>query len=160
MQRNWECGVSIDNPSEIAEIGKLVLRGFGSPQSPQKWELDEIEMLRGPVQTLREQLPPIKKLPKLDVVLPAPIKLNRKSQTALLSGFQGWTRLALEGVFMQPNDSFTLDSLLSTCKPLVVARFPRNRFVREQIRKQLQRLRDLGLVDFIGGGNYRRTVHP
>jgi len=32
---------------------------------------------------------------------------------------------------------------------------PQNRFVRAKIRQQLQRLRDLGLVEFLGGGRYR-----
>ncbi|MBZ5564268.1 MAG: hypothetical protein LAP13_17830 [Acidobacteriia bacterium] len=32
---------------------------------------------------------------------------------------------------------------------------PDNLHVRDKIRQQLQRLRDLGLVEFLGGGKYR-----
>lgn len=32
---------------------------------------------------------------------------------------------------------------------------PRNRHVRDKIRQQLQVLRDLGIVEFLGGGRYR-----
>lgn len=32
---------------------------------------------------------------------------------------------------------------------------PGNRHVREKIRQQLQVLRDLGLLTFLGGGSYR-----
>ena len=32
---------------------------------------------------------------------------------------------------------------------------PHNRNVRPKIRQQLQRLRDLGLIEFLGGGTYR-----
>jgi type II restriction enzyme len=32
---------------------------------------------------------------------------------------------------------------------------PQNRFVRPKIRQQLQILRDLGFVEFLGGGIYR-----
>jgi phosphatidylserine/phosphatidylglycerophosphate/cardiolipin synthase-like enzyme len=159
MKRNWECGVSIEDPKEIEEVATLVLDGFGSRQTLQSWAVDEIELLREPVRTLREQLPPVKKFPKLEELKLPVIKLNRKAQAAFLSGFSGWTELALEGVLSQEHDAFTLDALLTACKPLVATRFPRNRHVREQIRKQLQRLRDLGLVEFLGGGNYCRTVH-
>jgi hypothetical protein len=159
MECNWECGVAIDDPSEIAELLKLILRGFGSSQRPQSWTLDEVEMLRAPVQALREQLAPMEALRRLELRSAPPIKLNGVSQAALLNGFSGWTNLVLEGTLAQANGDFTLDSLLSTCMLLVAARFPRNRYVREQVRKQLQRLRDLGLIEFIGGGNYRRTVH-
>jgi type II restriction enzyme len=31
---------------------------------------------------------------------------------------------------------------------------PNNLHVREKIRQQLQRLRDMGLVEFLGGGRY------
>jgi len=34
-------------------------------------------------------------------------------------------------------------------------RFPRNRHVREKIRQTLQRLRDSGFLDFLGGANYQ-----
>jgi type II restriction enzyme len=32
---------------------------------------------------------------------------------------------------------------------------PHNRHVRDKIRQQLQVLRDLGLLQFLGGGSYR-----
>jgi type II restriction enzyme len=32
---------------------------------------------------------------------------------------------------------------------------PNNRHVRDKIRQQLQVLRDLGLLEFLGDGNYR-----
>ena len=34
---------------------------------------------------------------------------------------------------------------------------PNNRHVRDKIRQQLQVLRDLGLLQFLGGGSYRLT---
>ena len=34
---------------------------------------------------------------------------------------------------------------------------PQNRYVEAKIRQQLQRLRDLGFVEFVGRGEYRLT---
>jgi type II restriction enzyme len=36
--------------------------------------------------------------------------------------------------------------------------YPNNRNVRPKIRQQLQVLRDAGLIKFLGGGRYERTV--
>ncbi|HEV2177772.1 MAG TPA: hypothetical protein VGW33_11315 [Terriglobia bacterium] len=35
---------------------------------------------------------------------------------------------------------------------------PHNRHVRDKIRQQLQQLRDLGLVEFLGTGKYRASA--
>jgi hypothetical protein len=37
---------------------------------------------------------------------------------------------------------------------------PANRHVRDKTRQQLQVLRDLGLVEFLGGGRYRQNKEP
>ncbi len=159
MTRNWECGVSIENRRDVEDIAKLLLSGFGARQAPQPWDADELERLRGPVRILRDQLPPIRRLPTLEASELPPIRLRRESRKPLLEGFTGWTRLVLQAILSQEDALFTLDQLAATCGPLAAEQFPQNRFVRPQIRKQLQRLRDVGLVEFLGGGNYRRTVN-
>lgn len=158
MRRNWECGVSIEDPREVDRVAKLVLSGFGSQEPRQVWEAEELHMLREPVRALREQMPPLKRLPELDAAQLPPIKLNRKAQRILIGGVAEWTRLTLEGVLSQSDDVFKLDALFATCAPMAAERFPRNRHVRQKLRQQLQRLRDLGLVEFLGKSEYRRTI--
>ena len=51
-----------------------------------------------------------------------------------------------------------MDDVFAACAPLAAERFPENRHVREKLRQQLQRLRDLGLVLFLGAGRYRRLA--
>jgi hypothetical protein len=158
MTRNWECGVAIEDRREIRKLANLLLRGFGARQALESWSLDEIEALREPVRVLRAQLPPVRKLRTVEASEFPPIRLRRESRRPLLDAFGGWTQLVLNAVLSQESSVFTLDQLAETCRPLAAQEFPRNRFVRPQIRKQLQRLRDLGLVEFLGGGTYRRTV--
>lgn len=158
MRRNWECGVSVEDPRQVNRIAELVLCGFGSKEALQAWTFDELIMLRDPVRALRDRMPPVRGLPELDAAQLPAIKLNRKARTILIGGLVGWTQLALEGVLAQANEVFSLDALFATCTPLVAERFPRNQHVRPKLRQQLQRLRDLGLVEFLGGGKYRRTV--
>ncbi len=52
-------------------------------------------------------------------------------------------------------ESFTLSELYAFEKTLAEAH-PRNRTVRDRIRATLQQLRDLGYIEFLNHGRYRR----
>jgi type II restriction enzyme len=43
------------------------------------------------------------------------------------------------------------------CEANLARLHPQNLHVRDKIRQQLQRLRDLGFVEFLGAGEYRVT---
>ena len=51
-----------------------------------------------------------------------------------------------------------MDDVFAACAPLAASRYPDNRHVREKLRQQMQRLRDLGLVLFLGSGQYERLT--
>ncbi len=67
---------------------------------------------------------------------------------------RGWTLDVLNGIRslgkkdFNLSEAYTLESHLSRLHPA-------NRHVQPKIRQQLQLLRDLGLVEFLGSGNYR-----
>jgi hypothetical protein len=159
MARNWECGVVIDDAREVEEVSQLLLLGFGARSQLHEWAADDIASLRDPVRVLRSQIPPTQRRPRQEPIKTPAIRLRRKAEKALVDSFAGWTRLVLTGVLSFKSPSFTLDQLVTACQPLVDIQFPLNRFVRPQIRKQLQRLRDLGLVQFEGGGQYLRNIN-
>ena len=159
MRRNWECGICIDDSRQVRRIAQLALSGFGAGDALQSWTQSEIAALREPVAALRSQLPRIRRIPDLDVTRLPSIRLSRRAEAALVGGVAGWTQLVLEGILSQSDDEFALDQICSACAAPAASRFPRNRHVRPKIRQQLHRLRDLGLVEFLGGGTYRRTVH-
>lgn len=69
---------------------------------------------------------------------------------------RGWTLDVLNVVRGLGKAQFTLAEVYA--QEAALARLhPRNRFVQPKIRQQLQVLRDLGLVEFLGGGSYRTT---
>jgi len=70
----------------------------------------------------------------------------------------GWTRPALHGVQLQRDDIFDLTSFVATCMPIAAETYPNNRNVAAKLRQQLQRLRDMGLIEFLGNGVYRRQT--
>ena len=158
MHRNWECGVAIEDPTQIDELVQLLASGFHAPQPPETWTLAELESLREPVGVLQKQLAPLRHIPDVESVWIAAIKLSRRAKHELLTGFSGWLRLTLEAVLSQPEEVFSLNEVFATCVPLITRRFPGNRHPRPKVRQQLQRLRDLGLVEFLGTARYRRTL--
>jgi type II restriction enzyme len=69
---------------------------------------------------------------------------------------RGWTLDVLNIVRSLGRAEFTLAEVYAFAGELA-RRHPRNRFVQPKIRQQLQRLRDMGFVKFLGRGTYRLT---
>jgi hypothetical protein len=67
---------------------------------------------------------------------------------------RGWVADVL-GCVEKLYSTFTLENVYSFEKELA-AKHPKNRFVKAKIRQQLQVLRDLGLIEFVSPGIYRR----
>jgi type II restriction enzyme len=67
---------------------------------------------------------------------------------------RGWTLDVLNAVRSLGVDRFSLSDVYRHIDALSRLH-PRNRHVRDKIRQQLQVLRDLGLLTFLGGGHYR-----
>ncbi len=67
---------------------------------------------------------------------------------------RGWTLDVLQVVQSLGSTDFTLADVYAHADALARLH-PKNAHVRDKIRQQLQVLRDLGLLDFLGSGSYR-----
>jgi type II restriction enzyme len=67
---------------------------------------------------------------------------------------RGWTALALDAVRKISKPEFTLREMYAFEDEMHAA-YPQNSHVRDKIRQQMQVLRDLGYVEFVGRGEYR-----
>jgi type II restriction enzyme len=72
----------------------------------------------------------------------------------LKSKQRGWTLEVLNIVRSLGKPKFSLSEVYLK-EDQLTALHPENHFVRDKIRQQLQILRDLGLLEFLGGGEYR-----
>lgn len=79
-----------------------------------------------------------------------PLKMLKAEQ-------RGWTLDVLTAVRSLSKQEFLLSEVYALDRELA-ALHPSNRHVREKIRQQLQVLRDMGLLEFVGGGRYRLTA--
>ncbi len=158
MRRNWECGVAIEDEQEVLRLAKLLLAGFGASEQPQRWTLSDLEKLREPVRVLRASLPPAVPTATTGLEEHPEVILSPEHWVNLNTGLPGWMQLTLEGVVQQNREVFDIREIYRTCLPIVAKRYPGNRFPRQKLRQQLQRLRDLGMIEFLGDGRYRRTI--
>jgi type II restriction enzyme len=67
---------------------------------------------------------------------------------------RGWTLDVLQVVQSLKKSEFSLQDVYAHADALARLH-PANRHVRDKIRQQLQALRDLGFLVFLGGGDYR-----
>ena len=67
---------------------------------------------------------------------------------------RGWTLDVLNVVRNVGTNEFSLADVYAHADALARLH-PKNAHVRDKIRQQLQVLRDLGLIEFLGGGSYR-----
>jgi hypothetical protein len=160
MYRNRECGYQLTNKTEIRKLRRMLLAGFGSSPQPQVWTVQDLDDLRDPVEKLRAVLPRPTVLPSSDIEAPRRVELRQRDYSRLVNSFSGWLQLTLEGISRIKRKTFTMNDVFAACAPLAAERFPDNRHVREKLRQQMQRRRDLGLVLFLGQGRYERLASP
>lgn len=71
---------------------------------------------------------------------------------------RGWTLDTLNALHTLRREEFTLADAY-TLVPALSRLHPANRHVHDKIRQQLQELRDLGFLEFLGRGRYRMASH-
>jgi len=157
MRGNLECGVALCDPVLVQELTKTVQNGFGIYDTPRQVTAEYLQGLQPLVDRYRESMkeaPPI----GASTVEETAIIMDEHSQTGMLESLGGWTALTLEGVFSIKKQSFELDEVYRACKPLATTRYPDNYNVEAKVRQQLQILRDLEFIEFLGGGSYRCLI--
>jgi len=76
--------------------------------------------------------------------------LRSKSKEA-----KGWILDIMNCVDLIKNETFSLDEVYKFEEKLK-QKYPSNNFVKDKIRQQLQVLRDKGIINFVGRGNYKK----
>lgn len=71
---------------------------------------------------------------------------------------KGWLLDVMLCVDAIHSNVFTLDDIYQFENKLKL-KYPNNNFIRDKIRQQLQVLRDKGIIEFIGRGNYKKTQY-
>lgn len=71
---------------------------------------------------------------------------------------KGWILDIMKCIDLINKDTFTLDDVYKFESKLKL-KYPNNNFIKDKIRQQLQQLRDKGIIEFIGRGNYKKKFY-
>lgn len=74
-----------------------------------------------------------------------------------IANTKGWLIDVLHCIDRIKKIDFTINDIYSFEKELRI-KYPNNSFIKEKMRQQLQLLRDEGIIDFMGKGNYRKFL--
>jgi type II restriction enzyme len=105
-------------------------------------------------------IPPDARIPVvLEGIVSSPEKVRRqyarlRPLSQLKHEQRGWTLDVLKVIRSLDCTEFSLREAYTSEEELAQLH-PKNRHIRDKIRQQLQVLRDMGIVEFLGGGNYR-----
>jgi hypothetical protein len=100
--------------------------------------------------------PPAIHLPNIETPgIEADQDVFKGGENAIAASLTGWKLAVFECLKQVPERDFSLTTV-TAFSPDLKTKFPQNNNVEAKIRQQLQALRDVSLVEFKGGGRYKK----
>jgi len=158
LKHNYEYGIQISDPTEVAEI----CGDFDEITRDENLGIIDLTTLEEAEQILDRAPPPQRpRLPRLHVAT-----LGELAQTepetafdgdieAIRSVLSGWKLSVFDVLMSIPGERFALSEVYRFV-PELEEQYPDNRHIEAKIRQQLQYLAKLGLVEFLEPGRYRK----
>jgi hypothetical protein len=157
--RNIECGVLLDDGHIVATLQKTFSNLFIDPDD--SWAVTP--KILATTEAILARAPTIEQ-PPFEMTEKDLRSLGEESPTSLYEGGvdsirlglrTGWQRALFDILTRIPKQNFWLNDVYKHLDELA-ARYPRSSTIKESIRRNLQELRDHGLVEFMGNGYYRK----
>lgn len=150
---NYEYGVLIDEPLLIGQIlddykALLSHEITGEITIPKINQAQEILSKVPPAQQVH--IPDIESLTSADTS-----DIYTGGLNTITGSLKGWQLAVFECLMQIKAAQFNTDDI-NKFVPLLKRKFPNNNHIEAKIRQQLQLLRDNGLLEFLGGGNYMK----
>lgn len=155
LLNNYEYGILTDEPNVVAQVSGDFLTVWNSENtgSVHQSDIDSVKAILA-------NLPKAEtiKLPKFSLVSESPeqqFDVLEISNSAIKDALSGWKLEVFICLDKLKNQNFTLNDVYGF-ESYLRRQYPSNRNVKDKIRQQLQYLRDLGLIEFLGTGNYKK----
>lgn len=141
---NVEMGVVVEHEAEVASIKLSVNSILDNGTSVQIGHelLDELAKIERPIKSRKSKASD-------ETVEP----LTQVQLTQIATQLGGWTGLALSILLEHFSGEFSLADFYAF-EPYFKTFYPNNNTIQAKLRRQLQILRDFGLVTFLGSGRY------
>ncbi len=153
LLNNYEYGIYTEN----LEIVSKVIEDFSSISSNENIgniKLTDIDVVR----KILAKIPPSEsiKLPKFEIESPEEkFDIIEVNNDIISSSLTGWKLEVFKCAQLIPNQIFSLKEI-NKFELQLKQKYPSNQHITDKIRQQLQNLRDLGLLEFLGNGQYKK----
>lgn len=134
LKNNPDEAFSITN--EIVKDAENILKNIPHPDKKESRHLDEMDRELFRPDTVEDEV-------------------FQGGTELILKGLSGWKRDVFECLIQIPKQTFSLDELYGF-ESFLTKLHPENQHVKDKVRQQLQHLRDLGIVEFMGKGIYKK----
>jgi HKD family nuclease len=159
LENNYECGVLIDDLDTVSRLKSDFLQIFADKEKVSVVTDDILSTTEGIIAKVpREKRIEFEKSEK-DLFPTAPYEreddLYDGGVKTIGDTLSGWRLDTFNVIHKIPANIFKLEQVYAH-KQHLQELHPQNRHVEDKIRQQLQELRDLGLIEFLGVGVYRK----
>ena len=159
LQNNYECGILIEDTNTASHLKSEFLQIF---QDEEKASTVTEEIL-STTEDILAKVPKEKriKFEKSEKDLFPAVKYEPEDDLydggveTISNTLSGWRLDTFNAISKIPANIFKLEKVYAY-KQHLQELHPENRNIEAKIRQQLQELRDLGLIEFLGGGVYRK----
>jgi type II restriction enzyme len=159
LQSNYECGVLLHDPSTVTKLRLDFLQLFSDEQKVSVVTEEILSTTEGILAKIPKEKKMVFEKSEKDLFP----KVFYEPQDDLYDGglatitdtLSGWQLDTFNVVSKIPANVFELHHVYAHKRSLEELH-PRNRNIEAKIRQQLQELRDLGLIEFLGSGVYRK----
>ncbi len=146
--RNYEYGIYSDNEL-VDEVNTEFNNILDDKEVIVKCGLKELG-------DLKEQIEIIKLSDTSVIIDNEDVLLNKDDCNIIVNSFKGgWKKTILELLILNDLNEFTLQDL-NKYEEYLKEKHPDNNNIKPKIRQILQQLRDIGLIEFLGHGHYRK----
>lgn len=153
LGENFEYGVLLEDSNAVREVCTdfQLLKNNPDTGVVKAAHLDEAREILAKVPK-----PPVVLLPKIETPgVDEDEDVFKGGEETIVSSLTGWKLAVFECLNSLPEREFSLTAV-NTFAPDLKTKFPQNNNIEAKIRQQLQALRDVGLVEFKGGGRYKK----
>lgn len=153
LVNNFEYGLLTLDKTTVTQISKDYST-LSSNENTGTIKLEHISTVRAII----EKIPPSEsiKIPKIDFDSPEEQNdIIELPEEVLKSSLTGWKLEVFKCAHSLSSQKFTLDDM-NKFTPFLKKIYPDNHHIPDKVRQQLQYLRDLGLIEFLGNGKYKK----
>jgi len=159
LQNNYECGVFIHDSNTVKRLKSEFLKIFSDEEKVSVVTQEIISTTEG----ILSKVPKEKRIKFEKTEKDLFPKIDEEPEDDLYDGgvatiantLSGWRLDTFNVVSKVKENIFKLEHVYAY-KEQLERLHPENRNIEAKIRQQLQELRDLGLIEFLGGGVYRK----